>query len=99
MVLAAQERWPPLHAVVFRHFYDARAMPAARRSVKVAVGVSPGAADRTDLTGDAKFPCRERGLIDARALRWQLRRPRRDRKSTRLNSSHSSISYAVFCLK
>src|SRR5438309_7938986 len=27
------------------------------------------------------------------------RRRRRDRKSTRLNSSHSSISYAVFCLK
>src|SRR5256886_10246218 len=25
--------------------------------------------------------------------------PRRDRKSTRLNSSHSQISYAVFCLK
>src|SRR5689334_24338953 len=25
--------------------------------------------------------------------------PVRDRKSTRLNSSHSSISYAVFCLK
>src|SRR2546430_14923962 len=35
----------------------------------------------------------------------QARRPgfglsgRRDRKSTRLNSSHSQISYAVFCLK
>src|SRR6266487_5745999 len=28
-----------------------------------------------------------------------LRGPRRDRKSTRLNSSHPSISYAVFCLK
>src|SRR4051812_49440904 len=27
------------------------------------------------------------------------RRARRDRKSTRLNSSHMSISYAVFCLK
>src|SRR6478752_9880756 len=27
------------------------------------------------------------------------RRPRRDRKSTRLNSSHGYISYAVFCLK
>src|SRR2546430_6140236 len=25
--------------------------------------------------------------------------PRVDRKSTRLNSSHSQISYAVFCLK
>src|SRR2546427_1228849 len=28
------------------------------------------------------------------AAEWQ-----RDRKSTRLNSSHSQISYAVFCLK
>src|SRR5689334_23651736 len=27
------------------------------------------------------------------------RRNAEDRKSTRLNSSHSSISYAVFCLK
>src|SRR5205814_7503745 len=27
------------------------------------------------------------------------RSPRRDRKSTRLNSSHLGISYAVFCLK
>src|SRR3712207_8820856 len=25
--------------------------------------------------------------------------PARDRKSTRLNSSHANISYAVFCLK
>src|SRR4030088_3621269 len=29
--------------------------------------------------------------------RWP--RSLRDRKSTRLNSSHSTISYAVFCLK
>src|SRR3712207_8375015 len=30
----------------------------------------------------------------------QVRRQRRrDRKSTRLNSSHANISYAVFCLK
>src|SRR3712207_7738778 len=27
------------------------------------------------------------------------RTARRDRKSTRLNSSHANISYAVFCLK
>src|SRR3712207_7059948 len=45
-------------------------------------------------------------------IRWAGRRPRlwrsvvaeledaeRDRKSTRLNSSHANISYAVFCLK
>src|SRR3712207_7695112 len=29
--------------------------------------------------------------------RWRPSRP--DRKSTRLNSSHANISYAVFCLK
>src|SRR3990170_4782115 len=30
---------------------------------------------------------------------WQRGTPSRDRKSTRLNSSHQIISYAVFCLK
>src|SRR5205085_7400964 len=30
---------------------------------------------------------------------WDDLLPVRDRKSTRLNSSHSQISYAVFCLK
>src|SRR6266852_3001642 len=30
---------------------------------------------------------------------WSSGRPTGDRKSTRLNSSHGSISYAVFCLK
>src|SRR2546430_11690114 len=41
-----------------------------------------------------------------RQCSWRLRgvtprtaRERKDRKSTRLNSSHSQISYAVFCLK
>src|SRR3712207_7234432 len=28
-----------------------------------------------------------------------IAQPSRDRKSTRLNSSHANISYAVFCLK
>src|SRR2546429_5261230 len=36
---------------------------------------------------------------DAQWLRAELRAVRRDRKSTRLNSSHGYISYAVFCLK
>src|SRR2546430_13505513 len=44
------------------------------------------------------------GRVDYPALRRQRARARhlpraRDRKSTRLNSSHSQISYAVFCLK
>src|SRR5689334_23847934 len=43
----------------------------------------------------------ERGDRAGDGLRHRIDRvpPRGDRKSTRLNSSHSSISYAVFCLK
>src|SRR2546427_6560606 len=39
---------------------------------------------------------------EGRAAAWQDRQgspSAADRKSTRLNSSHSQISYAVFCLK
>src|SRR5256885_7619621 len=40
-------------------------------------------------------------LDPSRAGRWERppRSRREDRKSTRLNSSHLVISYAVFCLK
>src|SRR2546430_13672729 len=40
--------------------------------------------------GRLQQPARRRGLADP---------VQGDRKSTRLNSSHSQISYAVFCLK
>src|SRR5438445_13186967 len=36
---------------------------------------------------------------DSRAPQCKGSPRRRDRKSTRLNSSHANISYAVFCLK
>src|SRR2546429_2365520 len=40
------------------------------------------------------------GMHDVADLeQWQEDRARLDRKSTRLNSSHGYISYAVFCLK
>src|SRR5258708_18013566 len=40
------------------------------------------------------------GVRGNHPLRPAVQRPdRRDRKSTRLNSSHQIISYAVFCLK
>src|SRR5438552_11389753 len=35
----------------------------------------------------------------ARSARASRRAPPEDRKSTRLNSSHQTTSYAVFCLK
>src|SRR6516165_3314419 len=36
--------------------------------------------------------------VDEEAVHDRFQRDRQDRKSTRLNSSHSQISYAVFCL-
>src|SRR5438034_8778684 len=44
---------------------------------------------------------RRRSAPARRSARPRLRRPAfaSDRKSTRLNSSHTVISYAVFCLK
>src|SRR5256886_9129312 len=38
-------------------------------------------------------------LLPARDQAHVVVRTHQDRKSTRLNSSHSQISYAVFCLK
>src|SRR2546422_5453739 len=50
-------------------------------------------ADRRSASGD-------RGSESAVRRRARQRAPsERDRKSTRLNSSHGYISYAVFCLK
>src|SRR3712207_8239564 len=53
--------------------------------------------------GRAPTPPRGRGRggrVRRRARGALLRAPRaQDRKSTRLNSSHANISYAVFCLK
>src|SRR3712207_8883484 len=37
-------------------------------------------------------------ISKAHAIQWITLNPA-DRKSTRLNSSHANISYAVFCLK
>src|SRR3712207_8993381 len=41
---------------------------------------------------------RQGRIVDRRAVRDHHHDPP-DRKSTRLNSSHANISYAVFCLK
>src|SRR2546427_8840169 len=46
--------------------------------------------------GDVRHRCGLRGAVP---MLFTRRAPDQDRKSTRLNSSHSQISYAVFCLK
>src|SRR2546430_56808 len=49
----------------------------------------------------SRCPCTQRSTAWSRAARPRGTPidPAADRKSTRLNSSHSQISYAVFCLK
>src|SRR2546430_7471442 len=42
---------------------------------------------------------REKGLAKLGKANGTAEAVKQDRKSTRLNSSHSQISYAVFCLK
>src|SRR5688572_32174039 len=64
-----------------------RPMAAERASLDRLAEECPGHMDRSLLLHSVK---REPRLVFTRLL---------DRKSTRLNSSHSQISYAVFCLK
>src|SRR5438876_2055026 len=61
----------------------------------------PGAGLLGDPVGDAEPGRQGRDLQLEHERSGALRsvRGRKDRKSTRLNSSHPSISYAVFCLK
>src|SRR5258707_7169577 len=50
--------------------------------------------------GKEPIACRDNsGFVVNRLLVPYLLDAIRDRKSTRLNSSHANISYAVFCLK
>src|SRR3712207_7933162 len=55
-------------------------------------GLQVPAGERADLAAHRRGPG-EADLVDQPVLQ------RADRKSTRLNSSHANISYAVFCLK
>src|SRR2546427_6106773 len=71
------------YTTLFRSLLADRAAPA---------GASVwGSGIRAGIRAGRRHPSADRGD--------HLRRAAGDRKSTRLNSSHSQISYAVFCLK
>src|SRR5256886_5261520 len=72
---------------VFFFFNDTATTEIYTLSLHDALPISPAG-------GSARCapPCGSRALLQA-IPGWE------DRKSTRLNSSHSQISYAVFCLK
>src|SRR5579859_8232287 len=81
------------------------ATPAdAVRALESDCAAHPGDAVATAALAQAYLTVRQPGLAVGlvegapAAVRDDVR-VRQDRKSTRLNSSHSQISYAVFCLK
>src|SRR5690606_41515846 len=86
-----------LHSFPTRRSSDLvqRRQAARARKASARPGAGKGFRARTGL-GGAHAPAREEAAGPARARRAASRR---DRKSTRLNSSHVKISYAVFCLK
>src|SRR5690348_17872115 len=69
-----------------------RVVPGTTRAGQVA-GSGQGASPRVMLATSARVRPSSRVRI------WRPASAQTDRKSTRLNSSHPSISYAVFCLK
>src|SRR5258707_4788258 len=82
---------PPPRSTLFPYTTLFRSLPALG-PIRIPVVRSdptppPAAASAPDPVAMDKF------------LGHRVRRGRRDRKSTRLNSSHANISYAVFCLK
>src|SRR3712207_7473121 len=58
--------------------------------------VAPGPAELDVRDGLGHEHLAEEGAVGGQAVHAVVRA---DRKSTRLNSSHANISYAVFCLK
>src|SRR5690606_41582598 len=78
----------------YGHHGDLHSFPTRRSSdLQRRTGAGRGCVGRPVRPGTRRRrrPCRVPRLPDRAA--------RRDRKSTRLNSSHVKISYAVFCLK
>src|SRR3712207_6888973 len=79
-----RSRVAPMHAVVVADVATRNADAALSAAADLGLLTDP-AAGRIRITACSGSQGCERG--------------RADRKSTRLNSSHANISYAVFCLK
>src|SRR5689334_24814841 len=97
--------YPPPRSTLFPYTTLFRSPPEPRRQRAVLVVVIKRPEIPPLRIPSQDFP-HARLEVDAKTCPHQQKtaRSRRrtclaDRKSTRLNSSHSSISYAVFCLK
>src|SRR5207247_10809460 len=84
---------PPPRSTLFPYTTLFRSRPAARVGRGDGRAIPPLPQPRADVAAHAAVD------RSPRVTGCALRDGQRDRKSTRLNSSHEWISYAVFCLK
>src|SRR3712207_8330163 len=84
-------RRPP-RSTLFPYTTLFRSGPEGQQLALVGFGVEDALLTPSD-------PVRLRVLAQVHAVVWVAHGISLDRKSTRLNSSHANISYAVFCLK
>src|SRR5207244_12402292 len=106
--LAAANDRRPVRSTLFPYTTLFRSTPGSAISTAdaCALGAAPNAVDAPEKIFDAvdSWACvsspitTSQVIVPPRAPRL-LARAHADRKSTRLNSSHQIISYAVFCLK
>src|SRR5690348_18018714 len=95
----------PPRSTLFPYTTLFRSVPGAvAHAVDLLVGVAVGADGGAGQTDAREQPAGPRVAEDLRLQLvvggcGRLAADGADRKSTRLNSSHPSISYAVFCLK
>src|SRR3712207_9018963 len=92
-------RRPPIstlfpYTTLFRSPLEPALARLHQRRLRVDVGTDLA---RASERNEARRRMRNEKVADIRAAAGQ--EVQQDRKSTRLNSSHANISYAVFCLK
>src|SRR2546427_8776447 len=102
MGVRVSPRFPALRCIIVSRTMNrlASILPAAQVLVSVDVTSKKRAFEEAGLLFESLHGLSRALITDSLFARERLGSPwPRDRKSTRLNSSHSQISYAVFCLK
>src|SRR5260221_7865633 len=82
------------YTTLFRSLFEPSDRSSHRRVLPLRCGLRAG-----DSARERKFERSAGGRLQLQSIEFRRCPLCGDRKSTRLNSSHTVISYAVFCLK